>query len=186
MAKCDYCGTMILFGGVTDGEDRFCNERCHEAGSLLHVVDELPRELVAKQIKEVYRGDCPKCDGPGPVDVHTSHTVYSIMVMTFWNSHPQICCRRCGTKSKLISIVTCGLFGWWGFPWGIIMTPVQLGRNVAGLFTGSGSSGPSPELRKLVRLDLAQRVKDHVAITPTRKKKRVVEEVEDDEIEDYE
>ena len=182
MAKCDYCGTMILFGGVTDGDLRFCNQRCHEAGGVLNIVDQLPQDVVAEHIDEIHEGDCPKCGGPGPVDVHTSHTVYSLLVLTTWNSHPQVCCRGCGTKSKLISIITSGLFGWWGFPWGFIVTPIQIGQNAVGLFTAPGSSGPSPELRKLVRLDLARRLKDHVEIQPTRAKRGAKDE---DVIEDF-
>jgi hypothetical protein len=190
MAACDYCGTTILFGGVTDGEDRYCNQRCHQSGASMRIVNDLPQDVVERHIHEVHEGDCPKCNGPGPVDVHTTHTVYSLLFMTFWNSTPQISCRSCGTKSKLFGIVKCGLFGWWGFPWGLIMTPVQLIRNISGLFAGSGSSGPSAQFRKLIRKDLAQRIEekaghvgDDVPPAPKKKKKRVeTEEV----IEDFE
>jgi hypothetical protein len=47
--------------------------------------------------------------------------------------------------------------GWWGFPWGLIMTPVQLGRNLIGALGGSEAAAPSPELEKMVRTMLAAR-----------------------------
>jgi hypothetical protein len=45
--------------------------------------------------------------------------------------------------------------GWWGFPWGLIMTPVQLSRNVIGLVRAPETMGPSPELEKTVRTMIA-------------------------------
>jgi hypothetical protein len=42
------------------------------------------------------------------------------------------------------------VLGWWGFPWGLILTPVQITRNVAGMCAGPDSSKPSDALRKLV------------------------------------
>ena len=41
--------------------------------------------------------------------------------------------------------------GWWGFPFGLIMTPVQVMRNLAGIFGGPNPASPSPALEKLIR-----------------------------------
>ncbi|OGV45902.1 MAG: hypothetical protein A2X46_06920 [Lentisphaerae bacterium GWF2_57_35] len=49
----------------------------------------------------------------------------------------------------------CLFFGWWGFPWGLIMTPIQLGRNVFGLFTSPDPTRPSAALTSIVRANLA-------------------------------
>jgi hypothetical protein len=48
--------------------------------------------------------------------------------------------------------------GWWGLPWGPIMTIVQIVRNFAG--NEADPSKPSPRLEKLVRLRLAGAVVD--------------------------
>jgi hypothetical protein len=34
MARCGYCGTFILFGGLRDSKARYCNERCRNAGRV--------------------------------------------------------------------------------------------------------------------------------------------------------
>jgi hypothetical protein len=44
--------------------------------------------------------------------------------------------------------------GWWGFPWGLILTPVQITRNIAGMYKGPDPSKPSDTLRKLVLVNI--------------------------------
>ncbi|MFO0946564.1 MAG: hypothetical protein U1D30_11535 [Planctomycetota bacterium] len=51
-----------------------------------------------------------------------------------------------------------GLFGWWGFPWGLVFTPLQIYRNVRGILSPPDSRVPSPELEYVVRQKLAERV----------------------------
>jgi hypothetical protein len=155
MAACDACGTTILFGGVKQGPLRFCNQQCAQRGLGLSVANQLPADLVEKQVRQVHQGNCPRCQGPGPVDIHTSHRVWSAIAMTRWSSHPVLCCRSCGTKAKLGSAVFSMSLGWWGFPFGLLLTPVQLGRNVIGLFGGPDPATPSPALERAVRLHLA-------------------------------
>jgi hypothetical protein len=155
MARCDYCNSMILFGGKKQGDLRFCDAKCEQRGVLALVASQLPADAVALHLGEVHRGNCPKCGGAGPVDVHTSYKVWSALVMTQWSSNPSVCCRSCGTKQRIGDTVYSALLGWWGFPWGLVMTPVQVGRNVVGFFRTPDPSGPSPALEKIVRLHLA-------------------------------
>jgi hypothetical protein len=51
-----------------------------------------------------------------------------------------------------------GVFGWWGFPWGLVMTPVQLARNLVELTGGPKSDAPSALLQKFVRMHAGARV----------------------------
>jgi hypothetical protein len=155
MATCHFCGSSILFGGVTDGEMRFCNQDCHNRGFLMAVADQVPPDVLQQHVQQVHGGKCPKCQGPGPIDVHTYHTVWSILLLTQWNSSPEVCCNSCGVKSKLYGMLFSGVLGWWGFPWGIILTPVQVGRNFFGLFSSPNPQQPSPEMLKLIKLQLA-------------------------------
>jgi hypothetical protein len=53
------------------------------------------------------------------------------------------------------------VFGWWGFPWGIIITPVQVARNTWGIFSGPDPSRPSEALARIARFHLASLVHDH-------------------------
>lgn len=50
----------------------------------------------------------------------------------------------------------CGVFGWWGIPWGLLATPIQLGRNFLGLFRGPNPDIPSRELRQAILMKLGQ------------------------------
>lgn len=155
MARCDYCGTTIIFGGVTDNDLRFCNDKCHQEGFLLSVADQVPDDVMLQQVANVHQGHCPKCRGPGPVDVHTSYLVWSAFVITSWQSRPQVCCSACGIKSKLGGALLSAVFGWWGFPWGIIATPIQVTRNVIGLFSAPDPTTPSAQLENMIKINLA-------------------------------
>ena len=147
-----------MVGGKRQGDQRFCNDNCFRHGVLLTALDKVPRELIDQEVKKVHGGPCPKCQGEGPVDVHTSHRVWSALIMTSWASRPQICCRRCGIKAKVGDALLSGLAGWWGFPWGLIMTPLQVLRNLTGIFIAPDPTRPSDKLGKLVGLGIAERV----------------------------
>jgi len=155
MASCAYCNTTILFGGVKDGEHRFCNEKCRQDGFLATTSQHIPEELVGEYLEQLHQGHCPKCQGRGPVDVHNSHQIFSVLVMTRWSSKSLVACRSCGVKSQLGSSLLSLVVGWWGFPWGLIMTPVQVTRNVVGIFKGPNPVVPSAALKRHVRLHLA-------------------------------
>lgn len=97
-------------------------------------------------------GACPKCGKSGsPVDVRVSHRAISLLVVTRWSSHKAVCCRRCHVRALLGNTLITLLLGWWGFPFGLLMTPVQVLRNLYALARiGSGLREPSAELEELV------------------------------------
>ena len=158
MAKCSYCGTSIIFGGRRQGELRFCNENCEGAGILLSVSQQIPNDLIQPKVWEVHQGNCPRCNGRGPVDVHTSYLVWSALLLTSWKSRPHVCCRPCGVKSQPGDAAFSLVLGWWGFPWGFIFTPIQICRNLIGAARSVDPTKPSPELERLVRLSIASQV----------------------------
>jgi hypothetical protein len=155
MPKCSYCNSTIIIGGVRDGEHRFCNKKCRQEGALLSVAQQVPSEEVQKRTLAVHQGPCPKCQRGGPVDVHTAHSVLSALVVTTWKSSPQVSCESCGKKAKITAAVSSFFLGWWGFPWGLILTPVQVTRNLWGLARGQPSLAPSAQLERIVRLGMA-------------------------------
>jgi hypothetical protein len=155
MTKCDYCGSTIVFGGAREAGRCFCNDRCRKQGVLLSIAEQFPPEMVQQRVKEVHQGSCPNCRGHGPIDVHTSHRVWSAVYLTSWSSRPQVCCRSCGTKRELGDAAFSLVLGWWGVPWGLIMTPVQVVRNLSGVFGGPDPARPSAQLEKFVRMTLA-------------------------------
>ena len=154
MAKCGYCGTTILFGGVNQGGQRFCNNNCLQRSFILQAAQQVPADVLERQVEEVFRGNCPKCKGPGPIDVHRVHRIWSALVLTSWRSPQQVSCRSCATKSQIGGIFYSLFLGWWGFPWGLILTPVQISRNILGLWGGPGLSRPSEDLKKVVQVNL--------------------------------
>jgi len=155
MAKCGYCGTTILFGGVKDSGLTFCNTECHQQGQVLVLSRSIPNDAIADQVRQIHRGPCPKCSGSGPVDVHTSYRIYSALLYSSWSSVPNVSCRSCGIKSQIGNTLFSAILGWWGLPWGLIMTPVQIGRNLFGMLKGPDESKPSAELENLVRVSIA-------------------------------
>jgi len=96
MAKCDYCGSTIIFGGKRDANGRFCNQKCQGRGGLLALSRQIPEGAVQEQVWKFHQGPCPKCNGAGPVDVHVTHKVWSALYLTSWSSTPQTSCRSCG------------------------------------------------------------------------------------------
>jgi len=158
MAKCDYCGSTILFGGARDGNLRFCNDRCHQAGVLVAISKQIPDTQVQETIWKVHQGRCPKCGGSGPIDVHSSYRVWSAVVLTRWTSYLQISCRPCGLKKQFADAGFSLLLGWWGFPWGLIVTPIQVSRNLISAARPPEPSKPSAELEKALRMGMARQV----------------------------
>jgi len=158
MASCAYCNTTILFGGKKQGDLRFCNAECEQRGFLMSLANQIPQRDVDGYVARVHSGNCPACDGQGPVDVHTSYRVWSALLMTSWSSRPAISCQGCGSKRKIGDAVFSVLLGWWGFPWGLLVTPLQIGRNILGFFQTPDPATPSPALEKMLRLQLAAQV----------------------------
>ena len=91
-------------------------------------------------------GQYAKCSGSGPVDVHLSHRARSALVVTQWSSHPLVACVKCGTKAQLRNAGVTLLLGWWGLPWGLIMTPVQIGKNIYAVVTKPDPRQPTAAL----------------------------------------
>ena len=151
-----HCGTTILFGGKKTDEQRYCSDKCMEQGQLAREAQAVPPEVLEHAVQETVQGDCPVCSGPGPVDVFTSYRVMSALVVTSWKSLPRISCRGCATKAQLGNTLYCLFLGWWGFPWGLVMTPVQIFRNLAGLSREAERERPSVLLATLVQARLAE------------------------------
>jgi hypothetical protein len=129
MAKCDACGSTIIFGGIQQGNYHFCSEACLEKENLMIIGG----STMEGSLNAGFQGKCPKCGGEGPINIHTSYFVWSALIFTSWKSTPNICCKSCGVKDQALSAVGSFFLGWWGLPWGIIMTPVQIIRNIAAI-----------------------------------------------------
>jgi hypothetical protein len=165
MAACGACNTTILFGGVRDGNERYCNSDCHGRAYLAAVAQRIPRDVLREHTASVYRGMCPRCQGPGPVDVHTSYRVWSALFVTSWRSVPRISCARCGRKAQIGDAAFSLVLGWWGFPWGFIVTPLQIARNVGAMIRTNPMTVPSADLERMVGILLASQLLEKEAVT---------------------
>lgn len=162
MAKCANCGTTILFGGVEQNGMRYCGEDCTAISSIGIAAQDIPDDFLDEQVTQRHQGPCPVCNGPGPIDVQVSHRITSFLILTSWNDRTRLSCGRCGRFQRLGDMFYCLVLGWWGFPWGVIGTPIQLVRNFVGMFRGS-SPVPSDALRGIVMMELGARLAAHKA-----------------------
>jgi hypothetical protein len=170
MPKCGYCGSTIIMGGVRSGDQRFCNNSCFQNARILSVTKNVPNDVLERKIEEVWRGNCPKCRGLGPVDVHKVHEVWSALVLTRWTSRSQVSCHSCAMKRQLGGIAFSFFFGWWGFPWGLVLTPVQITRNVIGMSRGPDPARPSESLRRAVLVSLGTQMLQKAAASQSAPK----------------
>ncbi len=158
MATCSSCGTTILFGGKRLGDFRFCSDKCLARGRYLTVAERIPDAAVADLARRVHSGPCPKCHGPGPVDVHNAYSVWSAIYLTSWKTEPNVVCRSCGSKAQVRAVLSSLVLGWWGFPWGFFVTPMQIVKNIAALRRQVSPTEPSTHLLRVARLTLASQV----------------------------
>ena len=155
MASCAACGETILFGGVKDGDLRFCNANCHGKATLVSAAELVPESVAIEFARQIHQGLCPRCQGSGPVEVHTAHWVWSALAFTRWGSQQQVSCRRCAVKTQAGKLALSTVFGWWGFPWGLVFTPVQITRNIIAIASPPKSTEPSAKLVQVARVHLA-------------------------------
>jgi hypothetical protein len=155
MSSCSYCNSIILWGGRQIGAFKFCNDKCAIKGTRALAAQQIPDDVVIPFVRRLHSGPCPKCGGPGPVDVFTAYSIWSAVVVTRWVSEPQVSCKPCGVKHQAVSLGKSLVLGWWGFPWGLIITPIQIVRNVIGLSKSPDPFQPSAALQQIARLQLA-------------------------------
>lgn len=165
MASCATCGSTIVFGGVKESGMQFCNQKCFQASPLVHAIAGVPQDLVEQHARALFEAPCPRCGGPGPVDVRFNHRITSVVYLSWWKTNASICCAKCGRKEQIGSLLYCTGLGWWGFPWGILGTPIQIGRNIVEMSKGKKAE-PSEALRLHVRQHLATQIPPPAPPTP--------------------
>ena len=160
MASCQTCKTTILWGGVKKDGRRYCNAGCMEGDELARIGDRIPEATVMAEAKKIMKEPCPECHQvSNDVEMRSSYRAISFIVMTTWSKNPILSCSSCHRKKVLGDGLTTFFLGWWGFPFGLILTPVQLIRNISALASPkSGASEPSAELCSFVRSLLAHSI----------------------------
>lgn len=155
MPRCAYCNTSILFRGTRDGRLQYCDELCQQRGAQLSEASEMVGDSFESYLHAVHRGNCPKCGGHGPVNTQLSYVAWSALVITLWRTRVELCCKSCGNRERVFAIFQTLLLGWWGLPWGVLITPVQVCRNIGGMFASPGRR-PSKLMRRIVKSGLVK------------------------------
>ncbi|MEO7135110.1 MAG: hypothetical protein ABI024_12925 [Vicinamibacterales bacterium] len=126
-----------------------------ESDLWLAVSQQIPADIVGERVRSVFNGACPQCAGPGPIALHTSHRVVSALFVTSWKTHTALACKTCGNKARFRDGLVSLALGWWGLV-GLVMTPVQVVRNISSFWFESRANQPSQALENLVRREMAQ------------------------------
>ena len=146
---CPTCSKTILFGGIKEGDKKYCSKTCHEEGEITRTAETFSEEIVEEFSREIYNGNCPRCDGVGPIDIHKSYTVYSFVISTNYQTNENLLCKQCATKKQATDLISSFLLGWWGLPFGLIVTPI------IAMFQNPHLKGPTKALNERSRLILA-------------------------------
>jgi hypothetical protein len=166
MGRCAHCNKFII-GGKKQGALRYCNDACYQQGFLAVVADQQAPGVVAARLEQYRQQACPICGGEGPIDVYTSHTAWSALVLTSWKSKPRLSCVECGRSEIRKAMAFTVICGWWGFPFGLVVTPWQLMNNVKALKKARDPSQSSSELQQLVKLEVASALQAQATKQPT-------------------
>ncbi len=156
MKNCANCGTLILFGGVCDGNRTYCGANCHgQATDSLRLLN-IPDEDALYVAREIHEECCPVCGGSGPVDFHYSYRVTSYLAISYSSTIPRISCRSCASKARFHNGLLTFFMGWWG-P-GLLLTPFYLGYNLFGCGSPKPDDEPSQELMDHAKILIAQHI----------------------------
>ncbi|OXI82329.1 hypothetical protein CFB50_28890 [Burkholderia sp. AU33423] len=157
MAECSHCGRTFLVGGRSIDGRRYCRPACAQAHPIVVEAERVPDAKVWEYVHDWRYGPCPICGRDDqPVDVHASHRVVSLLFVTRWATRHHVCCRRCGRRKQAVALLASAAFGWWGLPWGLVLTPIQLVRNALGLIARDPAVA-TRQFEQLVRRKLAAR-----------------------------
>jgi len=153
--QCYTCGALILFGGISRDGVRYCGKRCCEEAELDRALDMVPVAVAESEAMRIRSDPCPVCGREGSrVELRASYRATGFLLHTSLSEKHVICCTLCGLKANLRAIAHSLLFGWWGFPFGIIAVPMQVLRNLFAMLP-SFRKRISWRFMEAVRMDIA-------------------------------
>ncbi|WP_052941288.1 hypothetical protein [Chromobacterium subtsugae] len=160
--ECDFCGSWAGRSAVVDGGQRFCRQACLREARLLEISEDIPTDMIFQHACRIKQGSCSLCKkASSTTEVRPYYRVWSIGILTRWTKRTHICCHSCGRKTNFACLIFSFAFGWWGMPWGLIITPAQIISNLAEMFRSRADATPSDALLRAARLDLASKLHQH-------------------------
>jgi hypothetical protein len=159
MSKCATCGKSIIAGGIKDQGFRFCSKPCHQRQApFLSKIGQVSEDAVDREMTRVRALRCSRCKRNGEVDMHSSAFVYSMIIMTRFGQNKHLCCKSCALKAQAKDTLSTAALGWWGFPFGLIMTPISLVSNVAQMVATARRKEPSAAMRLYIKQQVARQL----------------------------
>lgn len=157
MSLCAYCNADLIFHCYRANGKAYCNTSCCKQDEVRTVrISAIPPQLLEQELRQLHQGKCPRCQGPGPVDFHHSYRVISVVVSSFHEDREHLCCRRCGLKAQASDLLLTLVIGWWDIHRsGLVMTPVQILRNLWAMINAPDPLFPSAKLRRFVEIKLS-------------------------------
>lgn len=74
---------------------------------------------------------CERCGRDTPyLRIILVHWVWSALLFTRRGYSPLLVCSSCGAKSLGVASIKTAVVGWWGFPFGLFLTPVAIWKNL--------------------------------------------------------
>lgn len=155
--ECDYCGNSAKYMPIFDAGQRFCSKKCLHAARVSESAVDLSKVEIEQEASKIRSGACPECNQKkSPVEMRFYHMVISYIVLTRYTRKSRLCCARCGRKRNREAMLATALLGWWGFPWGVFMTPTYLIANLGEMFEKRKSDDPSEDLIREAKYRLAE------------------------------
>ncbi len=149
---CATCRKSILFGGKRAGSRRYCSKRCFNADHLGRLADTVPETRVDEVVAQLRRSHCRSCRKESELEIFKSYVVFSVVVLTSWKEKSELSCRSCARGRQLKDMMSSMALGWWGIPFGLIVTPIILVMNGVALIHNPLNKSPSKALRAYARL----------------------------------
>jgi len=153
---CSTCGSSILFGGKKAGSRKYCSKKCLNADEVGRISDSVTDNQVDDLVVQIRGSACPSCKNEGGLEMFKSYFVYSVIILTSWKEKPELSCKPCAKKRQIKDLFASFFLGWWGIPFGLIVTPIILIMNGVALIVDPSKKHPSKAIKERARLLIAQ------------------------------
>jgi hypothetical protein len=127
--------------------------------SLHRLEADIPAHEIVQYARAIKASSCPRCRrNDSGIEVRRSYRVWSALVLTRWETRTALCCRMCSEEENWKALIFSFGLGWWGFPFGLIVTPFQIIRNILAIARKDVATEPSMDLLNVAKQNLlAQR-----------------------------
>lgn len=157
-SECDYCGNSAKKKPLFDQGQRFCSSNCVRAARISEAAVDISAEQIQTLALAIRSGPCPDCRlSESVVEIRFQYRVVSLVLITEYQRKSRLCCVACGRKQNMKAFCLTFFLGWWGVPFGLIMTPTYLIANMGELWENRTVGQASEDLLKLAKLQLAEK-----------------------------